>query len=303
MSGEGRTNAGGGGSGGILTVIAPAGATVTISKDSKTYTKTANADGAAVFKGLSTGTWSVMIKDGEKEAGPWEVGVIADYSITVNFFQGIIETIYPAGSTCTCTDGTTTLTAPDTSGNHTFVVPNAGTWTVSCTDGTETASEDVSITTDGQSESVTLKYIPEGSLYYHGDECTDVTGGWIDTYENDLKYTVATKNADHFLFDTGITTSDLITKNKIDLTNVSALTFVVAAGASFDSSLNTSQMSINVIAKTNKPVYTSNIIANVDVTKSGTHSLDVSSISGAYYVLVAAGYNVTAKVTDIRMVY
>lgn len=65
---------------------------------------------------------------------------------------------YPAGSTCTASNGTKTLTAPDTSGNWVCKVPNAGTWTVSCTDGTDTASTAVTITTEGQREEVALSY-------------------------------------------------------------------------------------------------------------------------------------------------
>lgn len=72
-----------------------------------------------------------------------------------------IVVTYPAGSTCTASDGTTTLTAPDASGSCVYKVQNAGTWTVSCTDGTDTASATVNITTEGQSESVALRY----SLY------------------------------------------------------------------------------------------------------------------------------------------
>lgn len=69
-----------------------------------------------------------------------------------------IVAAYPSGSTCTATDGTTTLRAPDTSGSWVCKVPNAGTWTVSCTDGTDRASTTVSITTEGQREEVTLSY-------------------------------------------------------------------------------------------------------------------------------------------------
>jgi hypothetical protein len=65
---------------------------------------------------------------------------------------------YPAGSTCTASNGTTTLTAPDTSGNWVCKVPNAGTWPVSCTNGTDTASTAVTITTEGQREEVALSY-------------------------------------------------------------------------------------------------------------------------------------------------
>ena len=65
--------------------------------------------------------------------------------------------------TCTCSNGTTTLTAPNTTGSYTFTVPSAGTWTVKSTNGTDTAQQAVSITTSGQSASVTLSYKPTAS--------------------------------------------------------------------------------------------------------------------------------------------
>ena len=74
----GKTNVGGG-SGAALTVNAPAGCTVTVSKDGKTKTKTAGADGVAVFKGLSTGEWTVTITDGEKTASK-PVTILADFN-------------------------------------------------------------------------------------------------------------------------------------------------------------------------------------------------------------------------------
>lgn len=74
-------------------------------------------------------------------------------------FSATIVITYPAGSTCTCSDGVTTLTAPDTSGTWECIVPNTGTWIVSCTDGNNTSSTDVIITTDGQSENVGVSYL------------------------------------------------------------------------------------------------------------------------------------------------
>lgn len=69
---------------------------------------------------------------------------------------------YPAGSTCTASNGTTTLTAPDTSGSVVFDIPTPSStpesWTVTSTNGVNTATETVSITYDGQSESVNLAY-------------------------------------------------------------------------------------------------------------------------------------------------
>lgn len=78
-------------------------------------------------------------------------------------FAFIVAT-YPSGSTCTCTNGTKTLKAKDTSGSFVFHIPSKGTWTVSCTNGTNTKSTSVSITTEGQRNAVTLSYsrLPAG---------------------------------------------------------------------------------------------------------------------------------------------
>lgn len=152
----GRVNTGGG-TGGTLTVTAPANVTVTVSKDGKAKTKNSGTSGVVAFKGLATGTWTVTITSDGKTAQK-NVVVTTDYSTVIAFFAATINITYPAGSTCTCSDGTTTLSAPDTSGTWACIVPNAGTWTVTSTSGTETDSKAVTITTDGQSTSVELSY-------------------------------------------------------------------------------------------------------------------------------------------------
>lgn len=70
----------------------------------------------------------------------------------------IIGVTYPSGSTCTCTNGTRTLTAKDTTGKALFVIPAAGTWTVKCVKGSQSASKAVKITAEGQVATVTLTY-------------------------------------------------------------------------------------------------------------------------------------------------
>lgn len=70
----------------------------------------------------------------------------------------VIGVTYPTGSTCTCTDGVKTLTAKDTTGKALFVIPSAGTWTVTAVSGSKSASKTVSITAEGQVETVTLMY-------------------------------------------------------------------------------------------------------------------------------------------------
>ncbi len=156
---------GGGGTGGALTVTAPANVTVTVSKDGKTKTKNSGTSGTVVFTGLETGTWTITITNGSQTSTK-PVVITADYSAVIAFFSATIHVTYPAGSNCTATDGTTTLTAPDTSGAWECVVPNAGTWTVSCTDGSATAGKPVSITEKGQTSIVTLRY---GLVLFDGD--------------------------------------------------------------------------------------------------------------------------------------
>lgn len=50
-----------GGTGITLYVKAPAGATVTAAKDSRSMTAVADSSGTAVFKGLFSGEWTITI--------------------------------------------------------------------------------------------------------------------------------------------------------------------------------------------------------------------------------------------------
>lgn len=206
----GRTNAGGGGTGATLTVSAPAGVSViaTNSTTNRTYTRTANSSGVAVFRGLPTGTYSVHITDGTTTSDNFTANVVADYSLTVKFFAAYINVTYPSGSTCTCTDGVTTFTATDTSGSYQFVVPNTGTWTVSCTDGVESTSALVTITTDKQVESAALSYYAAtlAVTWPSGSTCTctlgavtltapDTSGSYTFALDTPGTWTVTCKNA------------------------------------------------------------------------------------------------------------
>ena len=65
---------------------------------------------------------------------------------------------YPAGSTCTCTLGSKVLTAKDTSGKWVFGLPSIGDWVVKAVKGSQSASKAVSITAEGQAETVTLMF-------------------------------------------------------------------------------------------------------------------------------------------------
>lgn len=161
--------------GGTLVVTAPANSNVTVSKDDKTYTKSAGSLGSATFSGLTSGTWTITIANGSQTATD-TIDVSVDYAITLAFFAATITVTYPEGSACTATDGTTTLAAPDTSGTWSCVVPNAGTWTIAISNGSGSSnSKDVVIEIDGQSETVSIAYI---YWILNGGETADYTGGW-----------------------------------------------------------------------------------------------------------------------------
>lgn len=70
----------------------------------------------------------------------------------------IISVTYPEGSVCTCSNGSVTLPAKDTSGKAMFVIPSAGTWTVKAVSGSKSKSKEISITAEGQVETVELTY-------------------------------------------------------------------------------------------------------------------------------------------------
>lgn len=70
----------------------------------------------------------------------------------------VIGVTYPSGSTVTCTNGSKTLKAKDTSGKAIFVIPSAGTWTVKAVKGSQSKSVAVKITAEGQVKTVELTY-------------------------------------------------------------------------------------------------------------------------------------------------
>lgn len=265
----GRVNTGGG-TGGTLTVTAPANVTVTVSKDGKTKTKNSGTSGVVVFKGLASGTWTVTIT-GDGKTAQKNVVVTTDYSTMIAFFAATINITYPAGSTCTCSDGTTTLSAPDTSGTWVCTVPNAGKWTVSSTDGDKSKSADVVITTDGQTESVTLLYITH--LFNNGDTCDAITGGWGTGDTSSGSASISGQQIS--IAANAQKTFSCGTKNKIDVSEYEALSVAV-------DSIGGGSLSVYLYATS-----ASNPAAKVTTKTTGTVSLDISSVFGANTVVLS----------------
>ena len=88
-----------------------------------------------------------------------------------------IVVTYPAGSTLTCTLGSKVLTAKDTSGKWVFGLPSTGNWVVKAVKGSKSTSKTVSITAEGQVETVALSY--ELLLFGSGSLASEYS---LDTY-------------------------------------------------------------------------------------------------------------------------
>lgn len=283
----GRVNTGGG-SGCILTITAVASETVTISKNGKSKSKTADSKGVAVFRGLDTGKWTITIVRGGVPITR-VVAVTADYSVAIPLFAATINITYPAGSTCTCSDGTTTLSAPDTSGTWACIVPNAGTWTATSTSGTETDSKAVTITTDGQSTSVELSY---ALFLFKPNAPSDIIAGEWEMPVNSTvtaEAELAVNSVNNF---NGGRIISVRTKGQIDLTEYSTLQATCKASGGSDTKLEVYSGS-SAVAST---------AIGTDLT---TVTVDISALSGLHSIGFAGNHTayltITYTATEIKL--
>ena len=186
----------------------------------------------------------------------------------------VIGVTYPSGSTCTCTNGSKTLTAKNTSGKAIFVIPSAGTWTVKAVSGSKSTSKAVSITAEGQVETVELMF---ETILFDGGDNTGVTGGWTYTITRD-DYGASPVRGDNLTVGTTLywlpgrswntegtdqknKNGYAHTKNKIDVTNYNTIT---AVSNYAEGHLTVGNASVAL--------------------KVGTVSLDISALTGSYEV-------------------
>lgn len=248
-----------------IIVTAPTGSTVTCKMGSTTKTAS-EKNGTWTFSGLDIGTWTVTATKGSSIATQdVDITRLTVEYVTITYFSATINVTYPAGSTCTCSDGTTTLTAPNTSGSWTCIVYNAGTWTATATDGDKSKSADVVITTDGQTESVTLLYITY--LFKDGETYDSLTGGWQGTVN-------AEKQALQLYASAG-KTANAWTKSKVDMTDYSTIS------AKTDANVN--NVSLTLIIEDS--IVASKPVAEAKLnTASDEVSLDISNITGSHFI-------------------
>lgn len=167
----------------------------------------------------------------------------------------VIGVGYPKGSTCSCTNGTKTLKPKGADGQGFFMIPAAGTWTVTITDGTNTKSASVEITSEGQSEQVALAY----NLVIFSEE-TGLASG----------YSGLTAQSGYLETGKGAYLSPAIDVTGYDSLIISAqATYVQAAGMSITPGLSDG----------------TSIIASASFSSNTeTKTIDISSLSGSFYI-------------------
>ena len=210
-----------------------------------------------------------------------------------------IGVTYPAGSTCTCTDGAKTLKLKNTSGQGIFLIPYAATWTVTATDGTNTKSQSVEITSEGQSISVNIVYW-DGTIYDAGNEYTAQTGGWacVTTGGN----AAATKTNNQLFVSVNQTSSTAYarTANKISLTGFTKIQATVSAQTHSSSwgGNERCKLLVSANADLSDPVASAQPTTN----NAQTLSLDIN-LTGTYYVGIkaAAGTASSASMTVTKI--
>ena len=286
-----KDGAGGGMTGSILTVTAPAGATVTISKGDKTRTKVAGTDGAVVFRGLRSGEWTVTVTEGDRTFQKQET-IKSDYALTVSIFATLHIT-YPEGSTCTATDGVTTLTAPDTSGTWDCVVPSVGDWTVRITDGTQNMEKTVSITEDGQSETISVLY--ELQLQLSAYKMTQNYTTSASTVADDTDGVKVSFKSGSTFRDTGA-----YLNTPVDLTNFRKVTF---HGSSSKGGAN---LTIYLAIFSNDKKTLAASVTVPTASDLSVYPLDCASLTGEHYLGVfakvgASGGNVILSSIEVTM--
>lgn len=290
----------GGGSGPAFAAIGaiyPAGAICTCSYNGQTLTAK-DTSGRALFLVPSAGQWLVKATNGGQEVEDTvsitTQGQVA--SVTLAFFSATIVCTFPVDCTAvTCTKDSTVLSVPSgslSSGSYTFAIPEAGEWTLACTNGTDSDTAMVNVTEE-TTYSVALSFI---TYYYNnGDEYENITGGWTTSGAGKLQ-----KNETNMVFTANQyqQIGSACTANTIDFTDIQTIQFKINSQYAY--SADFSRVGIASSQDAN-PAIGSNYIASATLSAgSQTVNLDVSNVVGSYYILLS-GFNTDGAATQITV--
>lgn len=246
------------------------GANVSCTNGKKTFYGVTDANGNFTFK-LAKGKWTITA-DKSGSTSSVNVDITGDCTVDISLFAATINITYPKGYTCTAKNGTTTLTAPDTSGTWKCVVPNAGTWTLTAKDGSYSVSKSASITKNNQNTSVTI--VAELVIFRNGAFQNGFSNNKIDS-----SHAAFSLEGGNLVVKCGgvswAINYSLCVKPNVNITPYNTLKFVAATGCGGyymgvgDSSTDTN--------------YTANFSSNTGYGKK-TFNIDVSSVNKNQYI-------------------
>ena len=223
-------------------------------------------------------------------------------SITNNSFAAIAVS-YPSGSTCTCTCGSTVITAPNTTGLVVFKIPSSGTWQIKSTNGTQTVIKNIDIPTNIEQfhTSITLEYnftlfsstsaLPSSYSWGRYTQYSYNQNTSYDSSGNKVKIAESNTQREIVYFTPAI-----------DCSKYSKITFTgKQTGAGSTASVIHLGITSAIPANgSNTPTYVAN--TTFDANKfNAEHSvtLDISSVNTSCYVVISGFYMSPGEITSI----
>lgn len=199
-------------------------------------------------------------------------------------FKAFITVTYPNG-TCTVSLGDKSFSHSG-GGTHTFTVNKKGTWTVTCTsnDGyNNKATGTANISYRGQVASVTLSYTMV--LYENGNSFTAITGGYSLVYPATTPLGSSTNSNGNLYVQAndGVTNwGSMLTINAINISAFSKLNFIGRYSSTYPDDIGSGGLSTG-----RQPALTRAV--NFPNGTAGTVSLDISDLTGSYYIGIKSG--------------
>lgn len=134
-------------------------------------------------------------------------------------------------------------------------------------------------------------------LYVRGNQCTSITGGWVQSYQNGLSQGAMEFREDcMYVPYTNTSVCDLVTVKPINLNGVKQLRLKLEDLTT--TNLATSFVVLFIATANNPPA--NSIAARIN-TKTNEAVLSVANYNGSYYVSVSGGQQVSYKITEVLM--
>ena len=193
-----------------------------------------------------------------------------------------------AGAELVCTNGLKAFRATAASGRHVFAVPELGTWSITASFGGKDKDGSVAITEYGQTLGLTLLF---GATIFDPAGSESVTGTWLNSTYGTLSPTVTVTDRLSVKYEakSGQQGTIVYAENMLDVTDLQSLEFEIA-GVNQHYASYPIEWEVGIILRIPTGIDLINPLTPVTFDRSfkptagGSYSLDVSALSGLYYI-------------------